>query len=95
MPPPNPDDQPAAVLLGFVIMLWGANWPVMKVGLQFIPPLSFAAARMVMGAIILFAVAASSYLRWPPRWASCAGPADRTGRLYWRWARYKWPPSWR
>lgn len=78
MPPPNPDNQPAAapavspraafVLLGFVIMLWGANWPVMKVGLQFIPPLSFAAARMVMGAIILFAVAAAlGELRWPSR----------------------------
>jgi drug/metabolite transporter (DMT)-like permease len=40
----------------------------MKVGLQFIPPLRFAAARMVMGAIILFGVAALlDELRWPDR----------------------------
>lgn len=38
----------------------------MKVGLQFIPPLSFAATRMAMGAIILFAVAAAlGELRFP------------------------------
>ena len=58
----------ALVLLGFVIILWGANWTVMKVGLPFIPPLRFAAARMVMGAVILFGVAALlGELRWPSR----------------------------
>lgn len=58
----------ALILLGFVIMLWGANWPVMKVGLQFISPLRFATARMMMGAVILFGVAALlSELRWPNR----------------------------
>jgi drug/metabolite transporter (DMT)-like permease len=58
----------ALVLLLFVIILWGANWPVMKVGLHFISPLRFAAARMVMGAVILFGVAAMlGELRWPSR----------------------------
>lgn len=36
---------------------WGIHWPVIKVGLTLIPPLTFAATRMVMGAVVLFAVA--------------------------------------
>lgn len=65
---PGVSTRTALVLLACVIVLWGANWPVMKVGLQFIPPLSFAAARMVMGAVILFGVAAAlGELRWPSR----------------------------
>ena len=65
---PGVSPRTALGLLAFVIVIWGANWPVMKVGLQFIPPLSFAAARMVMGAIILFGVAAMlGELRWPDR----------------------------
>ncbi|MER2528734.1 MAG: DMT family transporter [Candidatus Competibacter denitrificans] len=63
---PGVSTRTALVLLACVLVLWGANWPVMKVGLQFIPPLSFAAARMVMGAVILFGVAAVlGELRWP------------------------------
>lgn len=58
----------AFILLGLIIVLWGANWPVMKIGLTYIPPLSFAAARMIMGAAILFAVAAVlGQLRLPSR----------------------------
>ena len=50
------------------MVLWGVNWPVMKVGLGFISPLTFAAARMVMGAVILSAVAAFlGEMRWPKR----------------------------
>jgi drug/metabolite transporter (DMT)-like permease len=48
----------ALILLGLIIVLWGSNWTVMKIGLAYIPPLTFAAARMIMGAAILFAVAA-------------------------------------
>ncbi len=55
-------------LLLLIIILWGANWTVMKVGLTYIPPLTFAAARMVMGAIILTIVAAAvGQLRPPSR----------------------------
>ncbi len=39
-----------------VIVLWGVNWPVMKVGLDSIPPFWFGAARMALGAATLFAV---------------------------------------
>jgi drug/metabolite transporter (DMT)-like permease len=50
----------AYLLLLLVILLWGANWPVMKVGLEHIPPLWFAVARMAMGAVTLFGVLALS-----------------------------------
>lgn len=50
----------AYLLLGAVILLWGANWPVMKVGLTYIPPFWFAAVRMAMGAATLFAVLAAT-----------------------------------
>ena len=41
-----------------VVILWGLNWPVMKIGLEYIQPLWFAAARAVMGSVCLFALLA-------------------------------------
>lgn len=58
----------AAVLLALVILLWGVNWPVMKVGVQLIPPLTFSCLRLFLGAITLFGVAAmAGQLRLPSR----------------------------
>lgn len=58
----------ALILLGLIIVLWGSNWTVMKMGLTYIPPLTFSAARMIMGAAILFSVAAAlGELRLPSR----------------------------
>lgn len=58
----------ALLLLLVVIVLWGANWPVMKLGLAYMPPLSFAAARLILGAIVMFAVNVfSGRLRLPSR----------------------------
>jgi len=55
-------------LLGAIILLWGLNWPVMKLGLGYIPPMWFAAARLALGAATLFAIlAAAGRLRWPGR----------------------------
>jgi drug/metabolite transporter (DMT)-like permease len=55
-------------LLAAVIVLWGVNWPVMKVGLTYIPPFWFAAARLALGAATLFALlAALGRLALPPR----------------------------
>ncbi|MGF1631694.1 MAG: DMT family transporter [Kiloniellaceae bacterium] len=48
----------ARLLLIAVVILWGANWPVMKVGVEAMPPVWFATARMVLGAISLFALLA-------------------------------------
>ena len=58
----------AAVLFALVIVLWGVNWPVMKLGLTYIPPLHFALLRMLLGALAMFAVAAlAGELRVPAR----------------------------
>lgn len=43
-------------LLALVILLWGSNWPIMKVGLESITPLWFGVSRMVLGAATLFTV---------------------------------------
>ena len=43
------------LLLGGAILLWGANWPVMKLGLGHVSPLWFSALRFATGAACLFA----------------------------------------
>ena len=48
----------ARLLLVAVVILWGVNWPVMKIGVQAMPPVWFATARMVLGAATLFALLA-------------------------------------
>src|SRR5262245_48437350 len=45
-------------LLALVVLVWGANWPTMKMGLHHITPLWFAAARFWMGSLCLFALLA-------------------------------------
>ncbi len=58
----------AAGLFVLMIVLWGVNWPVMKVGLDYIPPFHFALLRMSLGALTMFAVAAlAGELRLPVR----------------------------
>ena len=46
----------ALALLGAVILVWGVNWPIMKLALDYIPPLTFAVARLVLGGLCLTAV---------------------------------------
>ncbi|MCW9002258.1 MAG: DMT family transporter [Rhodospirillales bacterium] len=48
----------AYALLALVIVLWGGSWPIMKIGLAFIPPLWFAAFRILTGAACLFIILA-------------------------------------
>lgn len=59
--------QALLLLLG-VVLVWGANWPIMKVGLEVVPPFWFAALRLLLGAATLFGLlAALGRLRLPPR----------------------------
>ncbi len=46
----------AYLLLATLVVLWGANWPVMKLTLAVLPPLWFASLRLFLGAGTLFAV---------------------------------------
>ena len=42
--------------LGLLALIWGYNWVVMKLAMQYIGPLDFAALRGVFGTVLLFAV---------------------------------------
>ncbi|MBP0495119.1 DMT family transporter [Pararoseomonas indoligenes] len=58
----------AVVALVAAIFLWGANWPVMKVGLAHVTPLWFSALRFAAGAACLFLLqAAQGRLHLPRR----------------------------
>src|SRR3954465_15594376 len=45
----------AYLLLAAVVVLWGINWPVMKIGLAYIDPVWFVVIRMFFGAALFFA----------------------------------------
>ena len=58
----------AYLLLAAVVALWGINWPIMKAGLNYISPLWFATARVILGGGCLFALlGAQKRLRLPGR----------------------------
>ena len=56
------------VLLGFLYLFWGLNWPVMKASALDLPPLSFRSLSMFGGlaAIALIAKLQRASLRIPP-----------------------------
>lgn len=55
-------------LFAVLILIWGINWPVIKVGLDYITPLWFAAARFALGIVSMVVfLAAFGRLRLPPR----------------------------
>ncbi len=65
---PRPSHGRAYILLAAIVVFWGVNWPVMKIGLQVVPPLWYASARLVIGALTLFAIlAVTSRLNRPRR----------------------------
>lgn len=54
--------------LALAILLWGANWPVMKIGLRHVTPVWFSAVRFATGAVCLFALqAVRGAVRLPTR----------------------------
>ncbi len=49
-------------------LMWGVNWPMMKLSLQQLSPLYFRASTMLLGSLWLFAYVASKGERmWPAR----------------------------
>lgn len=45
------------ILLALLTLIWGLNWPVMKLGVQNFPPLSFRVVSLWMGLALIFAAA--------------------------------------
>lgn len=58
----------AGILLASVVAIWGANWPILKLGLAHTTPIWFAVLRMVLGVLSFAAVLAPlGRLRLPDR----------------------------
>jgi drug/metabolite transporter (DMT)-like permease len=58
---PSKLSRPSAVLLAlFVVFLWATSWVLIKIGLEDIPPLTFAGLRYVIGFLLLLPVFALS-----------------------------------
>jgi drug/metabolite transporter (DMT)-like permease len=58
----------AIVLLIMVVLAWGANWPIMKIGLTHIQPLWFCTFRLALGLVCMVVILAPmGKLRLPPR----------------------------
>ncbi len=51
----------AYLLLAFVVFVWGVNWPLMKIGLGYMPPGWLAVCRMGLSTLCFFALFA---FRW-------------------------------
>jgi len=54
LPPVRPTSTGPLVALGLLALIWGYNWVVMKLAMQYVGPLDFAALRGVLGALLLF-----------------------------------------
>lgn len=64
--PPSP--ALAYGLFALAVLIWGSNWPIMKIGLTMVPAFWFAFLRVFLGCLALFAVlAAVGSLRLPQR----------------------------
>jgi drug/metabolite transporter (DMT)-like permease len=58
----------AVILLALLVLVWGGNWPIMKIGLAHIQPLWFCAFRLSLGVVSMVAVLVPlGRLRLPPR----------------------------
>src|SRR5262245_3120086 len=40
----------AYLVLAFLVLIWGLDWPVMKIAMQLMPPLWFVILRLTLGA---------------------------------------------
>ena len=43
-----------------LVLIWGLNWPIMKMVVHLMPPLWFVVARLALGALCLFGLLASN-----------------------------------
>jgi drug/metabolite transporter (DMT)-like permease len=59
-----------ALILSFLVIVWGVNWPLSKLALNYTPPLLFAGIRTILGGLILLLFALPRYkkLRFKETW---------------------------
>ncbi len=58
------------LLLMFLILVWGVNWPLSKFALEYTPPVLFAGIRALIGGLLLIIAALPRYkqLRFRQNW---------------------------
>ena len=66
----SPSRARTAGMLAFLIIVWGFNWPLSKIALNYAPPLLFAGIRTVIGGVLLILIALPRYkqLRFRQNW---------------------------
>jgi drug/metabolite transporter (DMT)-like permease len=47
----------SALLIAFLVFVWGINWPLTKIALAYTPPLLFSGIRTFLGGLFLLIVA--------------------------------------
>jgi drug/metabolite transporter (DMT)-like permease len=58
----------ALVLLALLALVWGVHWAVVKQGLGYMPPLQYAALRLLVGLLTMLAIlGVQRRIRRPPR----------------------------
>ncbi|GMA64405.1 DMT family transporter [Alicyclobacillus fastidiosus] len=58
------------LLISFLVVMWGVNWPLTKIALVYTPPILFAGIRTVLGGLLLLIVAIPRFklLRFKQTW---------------------------
>lgn len=59
--------ETTAVLFGLLALFWGTSFVAIEVGIEFFPPLLFAAGRYYLAGAIMLGYAAYTTERWYPR----------------------------
>jgi drug/metabolite transporter (DMT)-like permease len=68
MTSPSHSERRARWLLALLVLIWGASWPIVKIGVTVVPPLWFACLRYVTGtACVVVIVALRRELILPSR----------------------------
>lgn len=69
----------AYAVFAVLVLIWGLNWPIMKMVVQLMPPVWFVVARLALGALCLFALllatgrlAKPTRADWPIIWSVSA-----------------------
>ncbi|WP_372813706.1 DMT family transporter [Paenibacillus sp.] len=67
----RPSRKQASLLLAFLIVMWGVNWPLTKLALHYAPPLLFAGLRTEIGGLLLVFIGLFRYkeLRFKQNWS--------------------------
>jgi drug/metabolite transporter (DMT)-like permease len=57
-------------LILFLVLSWGASWPIYKISLAYTPPLIFAAMRTLFGGLLLAIIIIPKWklIRWRENW---------------------------